>query len=243
MLVQFDGSEHPWFTGSSLISTLIGGIDDATGKILGLEFSCSEDTFSCMRVMRAIIERHGVPQTYYLDQAGHFGKLNCEQSDTQIGRALLETGSRTILASAPQSKGRIERLWGTLQDRLVAEMGLRGINRIPAANAYLQNEFIADFNVRFAVEARERDTAYKPLPLGLNLDLAFCYKSKRKIAPNQTFSFEATHYVLQTERDLRFRTVEICAGETGKLRFVVGGEEFNAIRAQDMPLKIFKPAA
>jgi len=243
MLVQFDGSEHPWFTGSQLISTLIGGIDDATGKILGLEFSCAEDTFSCMRVMRGIIERHGVPQTYYLDQAAHFGKLNEEQSDTQVGRALLETGSRTILASAPQSKGRIERLWGTLQDRLVAEMGLRGINRIPAANTYLQNEFIADFNDRFAVEARESETAYKPLPLGLNLDLAFCYKSKRKVAPNQTFSFEATHYVLQTDRDLRFRTVEICAGETGKLRFVVGGEEYNAIRAQDLPLKIFKPAA
>jgi hypothetical protein len=110
MLVQFDGSEHPWFTGSKLISTLIGGIDDATGKILGLEFSCSEDTFSCFRVMRKIIEDHGVPQTYYLDQAAHFGKLNTEQSDTQIGRALLETGSRTILATAPQSKGRIERL-------------------------------------------------------------------------------------------------------------------------------------
>ena len=122
-------------------------------------------------------------------------------------------------------------------------MALRGINRIPAANVYLQNEFIADFNARFAVQARERETAYKPLPQGLNLDLAFCYKSRRKIAPNQTFSFEATLYVLQTKRDLRFRTVEICAAETGKLRFVVGGEEFNATRAQDMPLKIFKPAA
>ena len=155
MLVQFDGSEHPWFTGSKLISTLIGGIDDATGKILGLEFSCAEDTFSCLSIMRKIIETHGVPQAYYLDQAAHFGKINTEQSDTQIGRALLETGSRTILATAPQSKGRIERLWGTLQDRLVAEMGLRGISRIPAANAFLQNEFISDFNARFAIEARE----------------------------------------------------------------------------------------
>ena len=243
MLVQFDGSEHPWFTGSGLISTLIGGIDDATGKILGLEFSCAEDTFSCMRVMRGIIETHGVPQTYYLDQAAHFGKINHEQTDTQIGRALLETGSRTILASAPQSKGRIERLWGTLQDRLVAEMGLRGIKRIPAANAYLKNEFIADFNLRFSIEAREKEAAYKPLPHGLNLDLAFCLKSKRKIASNQSFSFEGTTYVLQTSRDLRYRSVEICTGETGGLRFLVSGAEYNAVRAQDLVPKIFKPAA
>lgn len=242
MLVQFDGSEHAWFTGSTLISSLIGGIDDATGKILGLEFSCAEDTFSCMRVMRSIIETHGVPQTYYLDQAAHFGKLNCEQTDTQIGRALLETGSRTILASAPQSKGRIERLWGTLQDRLIAEMGLRGINRIPAANAYLREEFIADFNLRFSIPARESEAAYKPLPHGFNLDLAFCLKSRRKVAPNQSFSFEGTTYVLQTSKDLRYRSVEICAGETGALRFLVSGIEYNAVRAVDMVPKIFKLA-
>jgi len=243
MLVQFDGSEHAWFTGSKLISTLLGGIDDATGKILGLEFSCAEDTFSCLSVMRKIIETHGVPQTYYLDQAAHFGKINSEQADTQIGRALLETGSRTILASAPQSKGRIERLWGTLQDRLVAELALRGINRIPAANAFLQGEFIKDFNERFAVEARENHAAYKALPEGLNLDLVFSYKSKRKIAANQSFSFEGAIYVLQTTMDLRFRTVDICAPEAGPLRFLVSGAEYNAIRAQDMVPKIFKPAA
>lgn len=243
MLVQFDGSEHPWFTGSKLISTLIGAIDDATGKILGLEFSCAEDTFSCMQVMRSVIETHGVPQAYYLDQAGHFGKINQEQCDTQIGRALFESGSKAILATAPQSKGRIERLWGTLQDRLVAELGLRGINRIPAANEYLQREFIADFNSRFAIEAREKDLAYKKLPFDFNLDLSFCIKEKRKIAANQTFSFEGTHYVLQTNIDLRYRSVEICRGQTGPLRFIVYGAEYNAIRVQDIVPKVFKTAA
>jgi transposase InsO family protein len=242
MLVQFDGSEHAWFTGSKLISTLIGGIDDATGRILGLEFSCAEDTFSCMRVMRKIIETHGVPQAYYLDQAGHFGKLNAEQSDTQIGRALLETGSKTILASAPQSKGRIERLWGTLQDRLVAEMALHEIKTVAAANAFLE-QFIADFNQRFSVEAREKEAAYKALPYGLNLDLAFSIKNRRKIAPNQSFSFEGCKYVLQTQLDLRFRHVDICAGELGPLRFIVSGMEYDAIRVQDLVPKIFKPAA
>lgn len=243
MLVQFDGSEHAWFSGSKMISTLIGGIDDATGKILALEFSCSEDTFSCFRVMRSIVEEHGVPQAYYLDQAAHFGKLNQEQTDTQIGRALAETGSKVILATAPQSKGRIERLWGTLQDRLIAEMGLRGINRIPAANAYLRDEFVADFNSRFGVEPREKELGYKTLPQGMNLDLAFGIKERRKIAANQSFSYLGSHYVLQTTQDLRYRTVEICSNQLGSLRFLVFGNEYTATRVEDLQPKIFKPAA
>jgi transposase len=243
MLVQFDGSEHRWFLSSKMISTLIGGIDDATGKILALEFSCSEDTFSCFRVMRTIVENHGVPQAYYLDQAAHFGKMNREQNDTQIGRALSETGSKVILATAPQSKGRIERLWGTLQDRLISEMGLRGINRIPEANAYLRNEFIAEFNSKFGVEPREKELGYKAVPTGINLDLAFGIKELRKINANQSFSYQGTTYVLQTTQDLRYRTVEICSNQLEQLRFLVYGNEYTAIKAQDLKPKIFFKSA
>lgn len=243
MLIQFDGSEHQWFTNSKMISTLIGGIDDASGKIVGLEFSCSEDTFSCFRVMRSIAEQHGVPNAYYLDQAAHFGKMNREQADTQIGRALLETGSKIILASAPQSKGRVERLWGTLQDRLIAELRLRGINRIPAANDYLREEFIEDFNNRFGVEAREKETAFKSLPTGMNLDLVFGIKERRKIAANHTFHFLGQQYALTTDQDLRYRTVEICSNQTGELRFLIYGKEYQATQVEKLVSKIFKSAA
>ena len=243
MLVQFDGSEHRWFTDSKIISTLIGGIDDATGKILGLEFSCSEDTFSCFRVMRSIAEDHGIPQAYYLDRAAHFGKYDQEQASTQIGRALNELGSKIILASSPQSKGRIERLWGTLQDRLIAEMRIKGINRIPQANEYLRNEFIQDFNSRFAIEARENEMAYKTLPDGLNLDLVFGIKEQRKIAANQTFSYLGKSYLLDTKQDLRYRTVEICSNELGKERFLVYGQEYEATLVENLIQKPFKIAA
>lgn len=243
MLVQFDGSEHRWFSDSKMISTLIGGIDDATGKILGLEFSCSEDTFSCFRVMRSITENHGIPQAYYLDRAAHFGKYDQDQAATQIGRALNELGSKIILASSPQSKGRIERLWGTLQDRLIAEMRIRGINRIPQANAYLKNEFIADFNSRFAVTAREDEKAYQSMPEGLNLDLVFGIKEQRKIAANQTFSYLGNTYLLATTQDLRYRTVEICSSELGIERFLIYGREYEATLVQNLTPNQFKKAA
>jgi len=243
MLIQFDGSEHRWFADSKIVSTLIGGIDDATGKILGLEFSCAEDTYSCFRVMRSIAEKHGIPQAYYLDRAAHFGRYDQEQSATQIGRALKELGSKIILASSPQAKGRIERLWGTLQDRLIAELRLRGINRIPQANEYLRNEFIPDFNSKFAVEPRELENAFRPLDAHLRLDLIFGIKEQRKIAANQTFSYGGRVYVLHTDQDLRYRTVEICSSETGVERFLVYGREYQASLAGPSDHKYLKKAA
>jgi transposase len=138
MLIQFDGSDHDWFSGNGPRAVLLGGIDDATGEVLWLEFFPAEDTFSCLKVMRSITAKYGIPEAYYLDQAAHFGKRDADQDTTQIGRALKELGVNLILASTPQAKGRIERLWGTLQDRLVAELRLNGINRIPRANEFIE---------------------------------------------------------------------------------------------------------
>jgi len=129
MLVQFDGSDHDWFSesGGPRRAVLIGGIDDASGEVLYLEFFPAEDTFSCLKVIREITEKYGIAEAYYLDQAGH---------------ALSELGMKAILASTPQAKGRIERLWETMQDRLVAELRLHGINRIPSANRFIHDEFL-----------------------------------------------------------------------------------------------------
>lgn len=124
MLIQFDGSEHDWFSesGGPRQAVLIGGIDDASGEVLYLEFFPAEDTYSCLKVIHEITKKHGIAEAYYLDQAGHFGKRCSEQETTQVGRALQELGMKAILATSPQAKGRIERLWGTMQDRLVAEL-------------------------------------------------------------------------------------------------------------------------
>jgi transposase InsO family protein len=210
MLVQFDGSEHDWFSGAGPYCTLIGGIDDATGEVLNLEFFAGEDSFNCMTVMQTIIEKHGVPQAFYLDQAGYFGKSYREHDSTQIGRALSEVGSRIILAHSPQAKGKIERLWGTLQDRLVAELRLKNITRIPAANLFLKEVFTPDYNKRFSVPPRESQSSFKAMNPGKSLRDIFCIKELRKISPGNFFTFnEFGVFVINEKQDLRYRNIVI----------------------------------
>jgi transposase InsO family protein len=243
MLVQFDGSVHRWFADKNIITTLIGGIDDATGKVLGLRFSESEDTFSCFKVMRTIVENHGVPEAFYVDCAGHFGRYSQEQAETQVGRALSEINSKMILASTPQAKGRIERLWGTLQDRLIVELRLKGISDIESANEYLQKEFIADYNKRFSIQARDQSLGYKELNPQLNLDLVFGIKEQRKITPNHTISYNGKTYLIHTTTDLRYRPIEVCRSENDDLRFFVYGQEHQATLVEQLPEKTLKSAA
>lgn len=103
-----------------------------------------------------------------------------------MGRALANLGMRAILASTPQAKGRIERLWGTLQDRLVAELRLHGINRIPSANTFIQTEFLGPYNEQFSISAREPQTAFKPVPEDKDLRSIFCIREMRKVSQAQT---------------------------------------------------------
>jgi hypothetical protein len=121
MLIQFHGSEYEWFGGFK--SDLLGGINDATGTVVGAEFFIGEKSLHCMKVIKDIIETKGVPHAFYL-----FGKDDRDQSSTQIGRPLNELGSDIILANSPQAKGKIERLWNTFQDRLIAELKFYNIN-------------------------------------------------------------------------------------------------------------------
>lgn len=185
MLIQFDGSEHLWFGGFT--SDLIGGIDDATGIVTGAEFFIGETSLHCMKVMKDMIERDGVPHAFYLDKAGAFGKDDKDQTTTQIGRALEHLGCDIILANTPQAKGKIERLWNTFQDRLIAELRFYGINTIPKANDFLQNDFIPRYNESFSYPARESKKAY--MQLNHNLENIFCIKKKRKVGNGNTFSW------------------------------------------------------
>ncbi len=205
MLVQFDGSVHGWF--GDTVCDLIGGLDDATGKILGLEFFHGETSLHCMKVMKDITTKFGVPTMYYLDGAGYFGKID-RDVETQIGRALEQIGSKVSIASSSQAKGKIERLWGTLQDRLVAELRYYQITTMAEANAFLQNEFIPKFNKQFSVAPREKESHFKK-PLIENLDLVFCKKESRKVTPANSFSYGARLHVLTDTEDYRFRTINI----------------------------------
>jgi len=225
MLVQFDGSEHVWF--GNFESDLIGGIDDATGKVLGAEFFIGETSLHCMKVMKDLIEKNGVPHAFYLDKAGAFGKDDRDQDSTQIGRALNDIGCDIILANSAQAKGKIERLWDTFQDRLIAELRLYEVKTIPAANKFLKEDFLPRFNKQFSYPARDQKKAY--MPLEKNLKNIFCIKEKRKISNGNVFSWNGEQYIVDGTKSYKFRNININTHYSGEVSFEIMGSPVSAI--------------
>ncbi len=148
LLLQLDGSRHDWLEGRGPWLTLIGAIDDATGKVVAAIFREQEDAAGYLTILRDTIEAFGVPCAIYRDRHGAFAPTNPRAgrpdapdgrvSLSQVGRALVELEVDSIVAGSPQAKGRIERLWGIFQDRLVTELRLAGISDLAAANAFLR---------------------------------------------------------------------------------------------------------
>jgi transposase len=163
-LIQIDGSPHDWFEGRSEKCTLLVFIDDATGKLTQLRFVKAETTLAYLHVLHDHIVTYGVPVALYSDKHSIF-RINAKDADpdaeTQFARAARELGIMCIHANSPQAKGRVERANQTLQDRLVKEMRLVGIDDKDAANAWLP-DFIADYNQRFAVTAKSPIDAHVP---------------------------------------------------------------------------------
>jgi len=156
-MIQIDGSPHDWFEGRSESCTLLVFIDDATGKLTQLRFMPTETTLGYMRVLHDHIRAYGVPATLYSDKHSIF-RINAKEADldaeTQFSRAARELGIECIHAHSPQAKGRVERANQTLQDRLVKEMRLAGIDDMDSANAWLPG-YIGQYNRRFAVEPKD----------------------------------------------------------------------------------------
>lgn len=238
MLVQFDGSVHNWF--GSVVCDLIGGLDDATGKILALEFFQGETSLHCMKVMKEITIIYGVPETYYLDGAGYFGKVD-RDVETQIGRALEELGSRALIAGSSQAKGKIERLWQTLQDRLVAELRYYQITTIEEANKFLKEIFIPKYNEQFSVCAREKECHFKKFQNN-NLDNIFCKKIKRKIGQANNFSIEGEVYWITGEHNFRFRSININTHIDGHRSYDICGREVKVMKASENHAQIKRAA-
>lgn len=159
-LVQIDGSHHDWFEGRSPKCCLIAFIDDATGEVLGARFSPTETTQAYFDVLRHHVQTHGIPLALYSDRHSIFTKHDLEDaSPTQFERALLQLGIEPIQAYSPQAKGRVERLFQTLQDRLIKAMRLERVSCIDQANAWL-GSYVHSHNRRFGVSAREPQDAH-----------------------------------------------------------------------------------
>ncbi len=234
MLVQFDGSHHPWFGNHK--SDLIAAIDDATGKILAAEFFYGEKSMHSMKVIKEVIDKNGIPEAFYMDQAGIYGKVDRDW-ESQISRAFDQVNINLILASSPQAKGRVERLFRTLQDRLVAELSFYKIETLEEANDYLRTTFIEAFNKQFSVESQSFDTAYRKNVFG-NLDRVFCKKERRKIGVGNVFSFEAITWLIDEKFCYRGREVNINTHLDGSQSFDIMGKEiypivFNTKRIYD----------
>ncbi len=184
-LVLVDGSPFRWLDPERPESTLIGAVDDATGAILSLVFRPEEDLHGYVQVFRELFMSHGLPVSVYGDRTGILRRndrywsiaeqLEGKQRAPQGGRILEELGVGYIPAQSPQAKGRIERLWRTLQDRFVQELRWRRIVTLPAAEAFLPS-FIQRFNRRFAQHPRERGTAWRRPPRDLDHALACAYR-------------------------------------------------------------------
>jgi transposase len=211
LLVQIDSSPFEWFGGSKKYS-LHGSIDDATGKVFGLFMTENECLQGYFEVTRQMVNNHGIAVSFYSDQHAIFvsplkGKLSIEEqlqgkvvNDTQFGRAMRELGINMIYANSPQAKGRIERLWETLQSRLPVELKIAGIDNPKQANHFFQKEYITLFNEQFAVEAAEAEIAFRPQG-NIDLNSILCVKEKRKVDSGGVFSFHGKHFQLVTEKN------------------------------------------
>jgi len=213
-MVQFDTSDHDWLEGRGPRLYLIGGVDDATGKVAGAQFVLSDGVKQNMGVFRDIVRKRGVPLSVYVDRGSNFKttrhqsmeyQLKGEYPSTQFARALEELGVRMIYAYSPQAKGRIERKFGVFQDRLCSELRLHNISILEEANRYLQEKFIARHNRMFSRPAKESGTAYRPLPKGLSLKEVFCLKEERVVAGDNTISYNGKAFqILPNEYRLSY---------------------------------------
>ncbi len=194
MLLHIDGSEHRWF-GDERYDELIVIMDDATSEIYYAQLVEAESTHSVMVALREVIETRGLFCSLYSDRAGHFfvtpkrGEKVDRSRPTQVGRALQELGVRMIAAYSPQARGRSERNFGTWQGRLPQELRLRGIGDLERANEFLRNEYIGEFNSRFAVAAAQKGTAFVRAQRK-DLDWVFSTQHERTVSNDNTVSLD-----------------------------------------------------
>lgn len=198
-LIQIDGSQHWWFETRGPQCTLLVYIDDATSRLMHLQFVESESTFDYFKATRTYLEQHGKPIAFYSDKHGVFrvNRKDAAGGDgmTQFGRALHALNIDIICANCSQAKGRVERANATLQDRLVKEMRLLGISSMEAGNAFLP-VFMADYNARFAKPPFGDRDLHRSCADHDDLDDAFAWKEERSVSVNLTLQYDQVMFIL-----------------------------------------------
>jgi transposase len=244
LLVQVDGSRHDWLEGRGPWLTLVGGIDDATGVMVGAVFREQEDGVGYLVMVRDMARHYGLPAALYRDGSAVFAPTApgsaARDEATQVGRALAELGIATIVAGSPQAKGRIERAWGTFQDRLVSELRRAGASDLVSANAVLR-AFLPRFNHRFAVPPASEVPAWRPLPAGLDLARVCAFRWRRVVGSDSCVRLNGM--VLQLPpgpggRSLAGRRVEVELRLDGRLLVVADGRTLATVPAPPEPRRL-----
>jgi transposase len=256
-MVQIDGSPHDWFEGRAPKCTLLVFVDDATSRLMYLQFVKAETTFNYFAAVRSYVTQFGKPLAFYSDKFGVF-RVNIPNALsgtglTQFGRVLKELDIELICAHSPQAKGRVERANQTLQDRLTKELRLRELSSLETANAYLP-EFIVAYNARFAVAPRVAESAHRPLNKGEDLDRILTLSERRTLSKNLTLSYNKVIYQIKTKRSaytMRKAQVEVREKPNGEIRIEYKKRplEYTIYREQEqqqarvIEAKLLQPAA
>lgn len=246
MLVQIDGSPHAWLEERGPRLHLLAAIDDATGKVLAAVFREQEDRIGYFQLVEQLVRRSGRPLAFYHDRHEIFPKrqavketdlledqLAGRTAPSQFGRLLQELEITSIAARSPQAKGRVERLFGTLQDRLVLELRLAAASTREQANAFLE-EFVPRFNAQFGVPAVQEGTVYRPLPPDLKLEDLMCFKYERMVAADNTVQFGPQRIQVLPGKERRSyarATVEVHEYFDGSLAIYYAGERLASTEA------------
>ena len=229
-LIQIDGSPHDWFEGRAPACDLLAFIDDATGRLVELQFVQSESFFGYCQAAAGYFTRYGKPVAFYSDKHGIFRvnqpSTGISDALTQFGRAMRELDIQIICANTPQAKGRVERVIQTLQDRLPKELRLQGICSWEAGNIYL-TEFVEDFNRRFGVIPRSDHDAHRPLTAQDDLARILTWQESRLLTKNLTLQFQKVVYQVQTQRPtyaMQRAPVTVCLDAQGKVTLLYKGK-------------------
>jgi len=222
-LIQIDGSPHWWFEDRGPKCTLLVFIDDATSRLMHLQFAKSESTFDYMRAMRHYIDQHGKPLALYSDKHSVFrvntkGALGGDNM-TQFGRALKELNIEILCANTCQAKGRVERANLTLQDRLVKELRLEGIDDMVTANDYLPR-FVEDFNRRFAKPAANDKDLHRPTADHEDPEYILVVKEQRTVSNSLTIQYDRVRFLLEPNDDtagLKRKKIVVCDFPDGRI--------------------------
>jgi hypothetical protein len=238
-LVQVDGSHHDWFEGRGPAGVFLGYIDDATNTVWG-RFYDYEGTWPALDSLKRYIRQYGRPLSVYLDKHTTYKswakptieeQLSDQRPMSQVERSLAELEIDVIHANSPQAKGRVERLFKTLQDRLVREMRLLGIKSVVAANAFLES-YLPTYNRRFARPAASTADLHRPAPSSRELDRILCIKEERTVKNDFTIAHHGALY--QLDHATRAKKVTVEERLDGTLRITYHAQElrYRAIPAR-----------